>query len=211
MRILIAEDDKITRKILEKILTDAGHEVIATSDGREAMEELKRDDAPRLAILDWIMPEMNGVDVCSAIRDIESKEGNYLILLTSRKEKGDIIAGLDAGADDYITKPFENEELMARIRTGERVINLQKVLNDKIEELQNTLDHVKTLQGIIPICSNCHKIRTDDESWQKIDNYLEEHTEVKLSHSLCEKCLDELYPPEEEEVQKDRPEKQTAD
>ncbi len=199
MRILIAEDTLSTRRILEAMLSKEGFDVVVTKDGKEALKVMKSENSPSLVILDWMMPEMDGVQVCRLIREDENGGRFYIILLTGKTEKSDIVEGLNSGVDDYIVKPFAKEELFARVKAGERILNLQEALYSKIGELENSLSHVKTLQGIIPICSNCHKIRTDDESWQKIDQYIEAHSDAEFSHSLCDECLNKLYPEDDED------------
>ncbi|NIA16275.1 MAG: response regulator [Nitrospiraceae bacterium] len=194
MRILIAEDDETSRIVLETLLKKWGHEVIATSDGDEAWTALRASDAPRLAILDWMMPGKDGTELCRRAREMNRTNPLYIILLTALERKEDIVTGLEAGADDYITKPFGNEELRARIQVAQRVIELQSALSDRVEELEDALAHVKTLQGIIPICMHCHKIRTDQESWERMENYIQEHSGAEFSHALCPECLDKHYP-----------------
>ena len=203
MRILIAEDDPTSRCILEATLTKWEYDVVATRDGIEAWDVLKADDSPRLAILDWMMPEIDGVEVCRRVRERGSPSPPYLILLTALSQKQALVAGLEAGANDYITKPFDPAELRARVRVGERMVELQSALTNRVAELQDALAHVNTLQGILPICMHCHKIRSDDNAWQKLESYLEEHSEAKLSHGLCPECLEKYYPEYEEEVPTD--------
>lgn len=116
VRVLIAEDDPISQKVLQGTLAKWGYEVIVTNDGREALEVLKQSDSPKLAILDWMMPEMDGPSVCKAVRALPEGEYYYLLLLTAKGRKEDIVEGLEAGADDYLTKPYELPELLARIR-----------------------------------------------------------------------------------------------
>jgi DNA-binding response OmpR family regulator len=149
---------------------------------------------PPIAILDWEMPGMNGPELCKRIKLLDRKNLIYIILLTGRNSKEDIVSGLQAGADDYITKPFDNSELLARIKVAERLVQTQLTLNNKVEELERALDHVKTLQGIIPICMHCHSIRNDDEAWHKLEAYIEQHSDAQFSHSICPSCITKYYP-----------------
>ena len=125
MRILIAEDDKTSRTILTEILKKWDYEPIAVADGRSAWEIMQKPDAPPLSLLDWEMPGMNGLDVCRSIRENNLPNPPYLIILTDRGDKADIVAGLESGANDYISKPYDNSELQARINVGRRMVNLQ--------------------------------------------------------------------------------------
>jgi DNA-binding response OmpR family regulator len=135
MKILIAEDNLTTRRILESILVKWNYDVISACDGNEAWEKLQEKDPPKLIILDWMMPGISGVEICRRLRQADSAEPTYIILLTARDEKNDIIEGLGAGADDYIAKPFDKDELRARIDVGRRVVELQTALLEK-EKLQ---------------------------------------------------------------------------
>jgi len=124
MKILIAEDDDFFQKVLEQVL-GPGHEIVVAHDGNEAWEILQKPDAPRLAILDWVMPGLSGPQVCRRVRGCAALSSMYLIILTSKNSEADIVSGLRAGADDYITKPPLPAELQARVRVGERVLELQ--------------------------------------------------------------------------------------
>lgn len=194
MRVLIAEDDPTSRILLESTLKKWGFEVLSTEDGNSAWAALQDKDAPRLAILDWVMPGKSGPEICQLVRQSETRDPKHIILLTSMSSKEDIVAGLEAGANDYITKPFNREELRARINVGQRLIELQSALAQRVADLEAALSHVKTLQGILPICMHCHKIRNDQESWERIDSYVQEHSEAQFSHSLCPECLEKHYP-----------------
>ena len=141
MRVLIAEDDPITRRLLAVHLTKWGHEVIICSDGTEAWDVLTREDAPKLAILDWMMPGMDGVTICRKIRHLEKQVYVYIILLTARTEKEDLIEGLEAGADDYIAKPFDAHELKVRVRAGSRIIRLQEDLMNALKASEYQASH----------------------------------------------------------------------
>jgi two-component system, cell cycle response regulator len=141
MKILIAEDDMISRMMLEKSLERAGYEVIAVNDGLRALSALDTDDPPRLALLDWMMPEKDGVEVCRAIRCCRERAYTYLILLSSKEAKQDIVQGLEAGADDYLTKPYDEEELKARLRAGERILELEDRLVEARENMRFQATH----------------------------------------------------------------------
>jgi len=184
MKILIAEDDSVSRKLLNAHLTKWGCEVIAACDGREAWDVFNQADPPKLAILDWVMPEIDGIELCKKIRQLGKRQYTYIILLAEKKQKDDIVAGLDSGADDYITKPLDPNELKSRVKSGIRILNLEFALAKKIGELKNALDHVGRLQGLLPICMYCKKIRDDTNTWKNIEIYIEEHSEAVFSHSL---------------------------
>lgn len=143
MRILIADDDMVSRRALEVTMVKFGYEVIIAGDGGEALAVLQSADAPPIAILDWIMPVYDGIEVCRKIREITTSTPPYIILLTAKSEKTDVVKGLEAGADDYLTKPFERSELIARIHVGSRLINLQRKLADRIEELDLALSQLR--------------------------------------------------------------------
>jgi sigma-B regulation protein RsbU (phosphoserine phosphatase) len=193
MKILIAEDDKISRKILEMTLIKASYDVVAVEDGLKALASIQ-EEVPDMLITDWMMPDLDGVELCRRIRAINLPSYVYIILLTSLTQKENITQGLDAGADDYITKPFEKTELLARVRAGERVIRLERSLRQKNKELSEAFAHVKQLKGLLPICMFCKKIRNDQNYWQQVEEYLAEHTEADFSHSLCPECLEKHYP-----------------
>lgn len=200
MRVLISEDDPISCRVLHATLERSGHDVAVTSNGDEAWEILEGDDPPRLAILDWMMPCMDGIEVCQRIRARHDAGYIYVILLTARGQKSDRAAGFEAGADDYLTKPFDHHELLSRIAVGERILNLQGMLQDKVSDLETALAHVKQLQGLLPICMHCKKIRDDDASWHRLETYIQEHSDVMFTHSVCGGCLATHYPEFEEKV-----------
>ncbi len=141
MKILVAEDDRVTRRLLESYLKKWGHEVVACSDGQEAWSVLREQDAPKLAILDWMMPEMSGVQACRKVRDFDGNHYTYLILLTSRAGQEDVVKGLEAGADDYIVKPFDPNELKVRVRAGVRMVQLQEDLSTALEDSEFRASH----------------------------------------------------------------------
>lgn len=153
MKILIADDDALSRRLLEKTLVRAGYEVMLVANGRQAVESLGGPDAPRLALLDWMMPEIDGPGVCREIRKRRDQSYVYMVLLTSRESKEDVVAGLESGADDYLIKPFVTDELKARLRTGERILHLEDSLVEAREQMRfkATHDHLTSLwnRGVI--------------------------------------------------------------
>lgn len=135
MKILIADDDPVSRRMLESLLKRWGYEVSVTNDGDEAWSALQLDDSAQLAVLDWMMPHMDGIEVCKKIREKNEERYKYVILLTAKNQKKDIVEGLSAGADDYLTKPFDPHELKVRLRAGRRIIELLNELNAARESL----------------------------------------------------------------------------
>ena len=190
MEILVAEDDLVSRRALEASLTKWGHPVLVVGDGAAAYDVLSRDQAPRLAILDWMMPGLDGPAVCRRVRADAGRPAPYLILLTARGATEDRVAGLQAGADDYISKPFERRELRARINVGLRMLALQRSLADRVAALEQALKSVRQLQGLLPICSYCKRIRTDDNYWQRVEEYISAHSAAQFSHGICPGCFD---------------------
>ncbi len=162
---------------------------------------MQQPSPPSVAILDWMMPELDGVDVCRLARQRAGLESLYIILLTSRESEEDIVAGLDAGANDYITKPFGRRELAARIGVGERVVELQRQLAQRVTELEAALGKVKTLQGLLPICSYCKKIRGDNNYWKQVEGYIEDHADVSFSHGICPDCYTSIVEPQLAELE----------
>lgn len=147
MRILIADDDDVSRLELETLLQRHGYKVVAVSDGTEAWKVLQAENPPRLAVLDWLMAEMDGVDVCRRVRERPDLRDVYLILLTTRGDNEHILAGFQAGANDYVTKPFQREELLARVRVGAQMVGLQAELAARVHEL-DALATTDALTGI---------------------------------------------------------------
>ncbi len=197
MKVLIADDEAMSRKTLGALLRRHGYEVMEAQEGDEALRLLEAPDAPRLAVLDWAMPGHSGPDVCKAIR---AKAGRYayVILVTTRGGKVDLVAGLDAGADDFIPKPYDQAELLARMRVAQRVLGLEAGLVEKIASLEQALSHVKLLQGLLPICMHCRRVRSSEEQWQRLDGYLQEHSHLTFTHGLCKDCLEKHYPKDSE-------------
>ncbi len=136
MKILIADDDAYFRDLLEKMLVKWGYDMVAARDGKEAWQALQADDAPRIAILDWLMPEMDGLELCRKVRKEMPEPYTYIILLTSKQQDEDLVSGMEAGADDYLTKPLKTNELRVRLNAGRRIIELQNELAAHAAELE---------------------------------------------------------------------------
>jgi sigma-B regulation protein RsbU (phosphoserine phosphatase) len=202
VKVLIAEDDTVSRRLLETMLTRWGYEVVVTCDGTAAWEALQSQDAPALAILDWMMPGMDGIEVCRRVRSTPTATPPYLILLTAKGRREDIVTGLQAGANDYVTKPPDREELRARMQVGIRMVELQQNLADRVQALEEALARVKQLQGLLPICSYCKKIRGDQNYWQQVESYISEHSEAQFSHSICPDCYETLVKPELDQLRR---------
>jgi diguanylate cyclase (GGDEF)-like protein len=137
VKILIAEDDAISRRLLDTILRKWGYEVVIAHNGAQAWNELQKEDSPRLAILDWMMPEMDGVEVCGKVRERTDTPYVYILLLSAKSQREDLVKGMESGADDYITKPFDANELKVRLRAGRRILDLQSQLMSAQEALRD--------------------------------------------------------------------------
>jgi DNA-binding response OmpR family regulator len=190
--------------LLEATLAKWGYEVVVTTDGLQALEVLSQPDAPSLAILDWMMPGLDGAQVCVKARELAGERLLYMILLTAKGRKEDIVEGLTAGADDYVIKPFDRSELKARINAGERILRLQAELASRVKELELALTNVKLLQGLLPICCYCKKIRDDKNYWQQVDTYVADHSEAQFTHGICPDCRDKIVKPELERLKQDQ-------
>jgi sigma-B regulation protein RsbU (phosphoserine phosphatase) len=201
MKILVAEDELVSRHMLEYSLRRWGYEVTAVEDGTKAWKVLQNELAPQVAILDWQMPGMDGTEICRLIRNNPRTRAIYVVLLTARSGREDKIRGLLSGADDYITKPFDREELRARVQVGMRVLELQGALAQRIQELEEALSRVSLLQGLLPICSYCKKIRNDGNYWQQVEGYISEHSEVQFSHGICPECYTMFVQPQLDRIQ----------
>jgi two-component system cell cycle response regulator len=141
MKILLADDDHVSRLLMKRMLQSSGYDVVTAENGREALQQLLEDDSPRLALLDWMMPELDGLDVCREIRALRNKSYIYIVLLTARESPDDIVAGLKAGADDYLTKPCHLAELKARLHAGRRILMLEDKLVESREAMRYKATH----------------------------------------------------------------------
>lgn len=196
MNVLVAEDDQSSRKVLHAILSAEKYVITEVDNGISALEILQAATEPFVALIDWEMPGMEGPAVCRRAREIPNGPPVHLILLTSRDSKTDIVEGLRTGANDYIVKPFDRTELLARVTIGAQMVSLQRSLTQNIEELKEALKRVKQLGGLLPICSYCKKIRDDSNYWQQVESYVMHHSEAQFSHSVCPSCFESIVKPE---------------
>jgi len=196
MKLLLAEDNPVARDAMATLLTKWEYEVTAVGDGMAAWQVLQQPDAPRLAVLDWMMPIMDGLEVCQQARQHLQQNPPYLILLTGRNTEDDLVTGLNGGADEYVMKPVSTAELQARLQSGERIVKLQTNLADRVHQLEQALGRVKQLHGLLPICSYCKKIRDDQNYWCQVEDYISANSETQFSHSICPDCYESIVQPE---------------
>jgi sigma-B regulation protein RsbU (phosphoserine phosphatase) len=186
MRILVAEDDVDTRDFLVLMLEKAGHKVKAVPDGVQAWEALRQDPCP-LLLSDCMMPGMDGFELCRRVRSAPRRY-TYIILLTAFGGRDNYLKGMEAGADDFLTKPCDFDELKARLRVADRILNLQH--------------EVQQLTGLLPICAYCKKIRQAESEWVSIETFVSRRTDASFSHTVCPGCYEVQLRPELERVRR---------
>lgn len=175
--------------MVQVCLENWGYRVESVTNGAEALAQLKKPDAPHIAILDWEMPLLDGVEVCRRVKEMEVENPPYIILLTGRDSKTDIVRGFDAGADDYMTKPFNDDELRARTRVAERLVRTQSSLSESVVELREALNQLEIFESGVEICRTCRKILNRyDGQWQSLDELLENNDNPHLVISICPHC-----------------------
>jgi DNA-binding response OmpR family regulator len=187
---IIADDDPVTRTVVARPLEQWGFDVTLAADGAAAWQHLEAVEGPTLAVLDWMMPHLSGPDICRRLRALRPTSNVYVMLLTSLEGRGDMVAGLDSGADDYVVKPCAIDELRARVQVGRRVLELQQRLTEQVADLQAALARVKRLHGLLPICSYCKRIRGDNQYWQQVEAYIAERSDAQFSHGICPPCYE---------------------
>jgi phosphoserine phosphatase RsbU/P len=202
--VLVADDDGMSRSAVATILRKGGYAVCVAEHGSGAWDILSGEDPPSIAVIDWMMPGLHGPEICRRLRTLERRTPTYMILLTSRDASADIVAGLSAGADDYVTKPPKEDELLARVNVGARVVGLQQALADRVKSLEEALANVKQLQGLLPICAYCKSIRDDKNYWRRVEIYISDHADVQFSHSFCPDCYEEHLKPQLEDLEAKR-------
>ena len=186
-KILIADDEPVTRAAVKKVVTRRGWEVVVCDNGHDAAAQFDLENPPDVAVLDWMMPGLDGSELCQRLR--KKKVRAYLIMLTGRTRPEDLVQALASGADDYVRKPFDWSELIARIKVGVRVSLLQRQLDEKVCQLQASLANAKQLGGLLPICSYCKRIRDDRDYWNGLEHYISSHSDAKFTHGVCPSCM----------------------
>lgn len=189
MKILIAEDEFTTRMMVQVSLENWGYRVESVTNGHEAWAAFQKSDAPHIAILDWEMPELDGVEVCRRVKEMEAQSHPYILLLTGRDSKTDIVRGFDAGADDYMTKPFNDNELRARVRVAERLVRTQASLAESVAELKEALNQLEMLENGIQACRQCRRIFSPyDGEWHSFTDVLENGADPRFQTTVCGDC-----------------------
>lgn len=196
LRILVLDDDAMTRLTLESVIRGAGWSPMATADPELAFDMLTGPDAPPIALIDWHMPTVSGLDVCRRVREADPTARPYLIFVTANSSSSDIVTGLDAGADGYMTKPIAANELQARVRAGLRTIALQQDLRTRLEEARAESARTKPLRELLPICCYCRRIRDERQQWSSLEQYLTERIDVRFTHGFCPTCFEDHVLPD---------------
>ena len=189
-RVLVADDDERPRQLLAYYLKSWDFHVTVCRDGLEAVQILEGERAPALALIDWKMPGLEGVEICRRIRGRRGPHRyTYIILVTG---ESDAAAGLEAGADDFVTKPYNVDELRARLTVGQRVVGLERRLAEHIEKLREALDQVAQLPNAgaaVCLCPECKRVRNGGgEAWQPVETYIQDHTGANPVHEICPDC-----------------------
>ncbi len=175
MKILIAEDDPVSRRVLAMTLEKMGHDVRVAEDGRQAWETFQTDYFP-VIVSDWMMPNLDGLEICRLVRAAQRDRYTYVILLTALDGKANYLEAIDAGVDDFLTKPLDRDLLAARLRVAERILGLRQ--------------HIQQLEGLLPICCYCKSIRDEQGKWQVLENYLEGRSKAEFTHGICPTCYE---------------------
>ena len=206
-KILVVDDIKKNIQLLGSVLDKEGYAVSYATNGAKALEMTAVEDFD-LILLDVMMPEMDGFEVCRQLKQNRRTRDIPVLFLTAKSERDDIVRGLCEGAVDYLTKPFNTAELVARVKTHVALRQAQEVILERnaeleeknrqlqqlLEENRKAMSEIKILRGIIPICSNCKKIRDDEGYWTQIESYISNHSEAEFTHGVCSECAEKLYP-----------------
>jgi len=194
IRILVVDDDPDIRFATARILRNAGYSVEEAESGEDCLKQVK-ENAPDLVLLDVVMPDIDGDEVCRLIKSGSKTAGTFVVLISGqRTSSDDKSVGLETGSDGYIVRPVSKRELLAWIQSISRIIEAERERDRLIEALSETMERLETLQGILPICSGCKKIRDDNNEWTDIDVYVTDRSKASFTHGFCPECLARLYP-----------------
>lgn len=193
MKVLIVDDIQENIDILVTIMESENYKVATATNGHAALE-IASDFHPDLVLLDVVMDGIDGFETCRQLKEKDFGNDVPVIFITVRKEANDIAKGFLCGGVDYLTRPFLEEEVCARVRTHLHLRALMKEQKNLILELQEAIDRVKTLSGLLPICAWCNKIKDDSGYWHKVEAYIRDHSEANFTHCLCPKCKDKFFP-----------------
>ncbi|MDZ7831428.1 MAG: response regulator [Desulfobacterales bacterium] len=194
IKILVADDDPEILFATARVIKKAGYQTYTADSGKKAMEAVKTI-IPDLILLDVVMPDAEGPDLCRRIKDDPKLKGIYVLLTSGARVKSDQQAdGLDSGADGYIARPLSNRELLSRVNSMVRILRAERVRDLLIVELKKALAEIKTLSGLLPICSHCKQVRDDKGYWSQIESYISAHSDAHFSHSICPECAKKHYP-----------------
>ena len=182
MKILVAEDDAVSRELLVAELQSLGHEISVAQDGEQAWALFQQQIELQVVVSDWLMPKMDGLELCRKLRRERRDHYIYIIMITVLEGKNNYLEAMDAGADDFMTKPFDPQQMAARLCVAERILEL------RYEHFQ--------LQRLLPICSYCKNIRDDNDSWSSVERYMARHAEAEFSHSICPRCVETVVKPQ---------------
>jgi phosphoserine phosphatase RsbU/P len=173
VKVLVVDDDPVSRMLLKATVVRLGHEVTVAENGAEAWRLFSAAPSP-LVLTDWMMDDVDGLELCRRIRARPSAPYTYVILLTAKDARAHYVQGIEAGADDFLGKPFDHDLLAARIHVAQRILGLR--------------DHVEHLERLLPICMYCKKIRNPDERWLRVEEFITTRTSEQLTHGICPDC-----------------------
>jgi sigma-B regulation protein RsbU (phosphoserine phosphatase) len=175
MKIIVSEDDRVSRTLLSTLLSQEGHRVYETENGKQAWKLWQKKQYP-IIISDWLMPVFDGLELCKKIRSTGNSNYTYFIMVTVLEGKEKYLQAIAAGVDDFLSKPFDRDQLMARLHVAARILNLQNEL--------------KTISGLLPVCAYCKKVRDDHNYWERVENYIERNSKIQISHGICPECYE---------------------
>jgi DNA-binding response OmpR family regulator len=186
MKILVAEDDLISRKLLNSTLEEFGHRVEAFENGRDAWDAFNREPV-RVVVSDWLMPGLDGLAFCRKVRERADTDYTYFILLTANVQgKETYLEAMEAGIDDFLAKPLDRDQIWMRLKVAERILRYTT--------------QISQLESMLPICTYCKKVRDDNNYWQQVETYVSRHTGATFSHSVCPSCYEKVVRPQLDEL-----------